>query len=119
MKGLMALVLLALLGLAAYNYWEIRSLREEVALLERKVDQQQAGGLTDAVVARATLAIAQAKEALAHADMDKARALVDSGRRQLDDAVRTAGEKAAPVVKWFRDEASDLGQQVQDKVHAH
>jgi len=39
-KGFMTLVLLALLGLAAYNYWQIRTLREEVAQLQQKAKQR-------------------------------------------------------------------------------
>ena len=59
MKGFIALVLLAFLGLSAYNFWEIHTLREEIAALNQKVTLQSQSGLTDEVVAKAAVALAQ------------------------------------------------------------
>lgn len=118
MKGFIALLLFLMIGISAFNYWQIKTLREEVAQLEQKVNQQQnGGGVADVVVGKATAALLQAKEALAHTDMDKARAAFDSARKYLDEAARGANEKAGPAVKWLKDEASDLGRQIQDKAH--
>jgi hypothetical protein len=116
MKGFFALVLVALLGLSAYNYLEIRALRQEIASLNQKVNVQSQGGLTDEVVAKAAVALAQARDALNRMDTAQARGYYDTARRQLDEAARTASAKAGPTVKWLRDEASDLGRQLQDRV---
>src|SRR2546423_4661076 len=118
MKGLLALLFLALLGLNAYNYWEIRTLREEIATMQRKMDERETSA-TDAVVAKAMATLMQAREAVAHTDMSRARAMFDTARQQLDEAAKTASTKSAPAVKWLRDEASDLGKQIQSRVGSH
>jgi hypothetical protein len=117
MKGFIALALVALLGLSAYNYWEIRELRQEIAALNQKVTIRSQGGLTDEVVAKAAVALAQARDALGRMDTAQARAYYDTARRHLDEAARSANAKAGPTVKWLRDEASDLGRQLQDRIH--
>jgi hypothetical protein len=116
MRGFIALVLVALLGLSAYNYWEIREMRQEIAALNEKVRVESQGSVTDEVVAKATVALAQARDAMNRMDTTQARGYYDTARQQLDAAARTAGTKAGPTVKWLRDEASDLGKQLQDKV---
>jgi hypothetical protein len=119
MKGFMALVALAALLLAGYNWWQIRSLREDFARLEQNVQEQQKGGLTGQVVAGATLALAKAREALSHLDTDKALAALQDAQKKLSEAARTAGQAAAPYVKKLEDEASDLGRQIQDRMRSN
>lgn len=116
MKGFIALVLVALLGLSAHNYWEIRTLRQEIAALNQKVSIQTQDGLTGEVVAKAAVALAQARDAMNRMDTTQARAAYDTARQRLDEATRTASTKAGPTVKWLRDEASDLGKQLQDRI---
>jgi hypothetical protein len=117
MKGFITLILLALLGLSAYNYWEIHTLRQEIAALNQKVTAQQQSGLTDEVVAKAAVALAQARDAMNRMDTTQARIAYDSAKKKLDEAAAMANQKAAPTVKWLRDEASDLNRQLQDKIH--
>ena len=75
MKGLIVVVLLALLGVSVYNWMQIRSLQQEIARLDAKVQQQQqASGVTDMVVLQARLALEQAKAALASSNVQDARA---------------------------------------------
>ena len=116
MKGFIALALVAMLGLSAYNYWEIRELRQEIAALNVKVQSESQGSVTDEVVAKATVALAQARDALNRMDTTQARSAYDTAMRHLDEASRTASAKAGPTVKWLRGEASDLGKQLQDKL---
>ena len=115
MKGFIALVLVALLGLSAYNYWEIRSMRQEIATLNEKVRAQSETGLTDEMVAKAAVALAQARDAMNRMDTAQARAAYESARQRLEQAAKVASEKAGPTVKWLRDEAADLGRQLQEK----
>ena len=117
MKGFIALLMLLLLGLNAYNYWEIQTLRQDIAALKQKVDVQSQAGLTGEVVAKAAVALAQARDAMSRMDTTRARAAYDTARKRLDEAAAMANQKAAPTVKWLRDEASDLNRQLQDKVH--
>lgn len=119
MKGFIALVLVALLGLSAYNFWEIRTLRQEIVALNQKVTSQSQTGLTDEVVAKAAVALAQARDAMNRMDTSQARNAYDTARRRLDEAARIASDKAGPTVKWLRDETADLGKQLQDKIHSH
>jgi hypothetical protein len=116
MKGFIALVLVALLGLSAYNAWEIRTMREEIAALNQKVNTQSQSGITDEVVAKAAVALAQARDAMNRMDTTRARAAYETARQRLDEAAKVASAKAGPTVKWLRDEAADLGKQLQDKI---
>ena len=118
MKGFIALVLVALLGLSAYNYWELRAMRLEIAALNEKVRVQSQGGLTDEMVAKAAVALAQARDAMNRMDPDRARIAYETARARLEGAARIANEKAGPTVKWLRDQAADLGRELQDKSRA-
>jgi hypothetical protein len=119
MKGFVALVLLGFLCLSAYNVYEIRTLKQEIETLNQKVTAQSQTGLTDEVVAKAAVALAQARDAMNHMDTTQARNAYDTARRRLDEAARIASDKAGPTVKWLRDETADLGKQLQDKIHGH
>jgi hypothetical protein len=116
MKGFMGFVVVVLLGLTAYNWWEIRSLRQDIAALEQKVTSQQSGSVTDTVVAQATVALGQARQAISSMDWNRARIAYDDARKQLDQASKTAGDKAAPTVKWLEGQAAELGKQIKERV---
>ncbi len=118
MKGIFTLILFALLGLSAYNYWEIHTLRQEIAELNQKVNVQSQSGITDEVVAKAVIALAQARDSMNKMDATQARAAYETARKRLDEAATTANRKAGPTVKWLRDEASDLGRQLQSRFHS-
>jgi hypothetical protein len=117
-KALLAFLILILLALAGFNFWQIRELNDKVARLEVKIQEQQAGGVTDRVVAEATQALARAKDAIARMDTTTARNYADSAKGLLMQAGKTASEKAAPTVRWLEDQAKDVGRQVQDKINS-
>lgn len=117
MKGFIALVLVAMVGISAWNAWEIHAMREEIATLNQKVNSQSQSGVTDEVVAKAVAALALAKDAMGRMDTSQARAAYDTARQRLDEAAKVANAQAAPKIKWLRDEASDLGRQLQDKIN--
>jgi len=116
MKGFMALVLMALLGLSAYNWVQINALKQDIARLDNYFrEQQTSSGITDRAVAEAVRALARAREALSGANIDTARAAFDSARQKLAEAARTASQKTAPTVKWLEGQASELGRQMQER----
>lgn len=117
MKGLVALVLVAMVGISVWNAWEIHTLRQEIAVLNQKVTSQSQNGLADAVIARALVSLKDAKDALGRMDTSQARAAYETARQKLDEAARVASTETAPKIKWLRDEASDLGRQIQDKIN--
>ncbi len=118
MKGLTRLVLLALLAFAAYNWWKVQSLEQEIAHLKSGSDRP-INDSDDPVIAQATSALAQARDALNHANLDRARATFDTARQKLEEAARVANDKAAPTVRWLQEQASRLGSELEDRTHAN
>ena len=118
MKAFLAFLVLVLVGLSAFNYWQIHELKDQVSRLELKIQEQQSAGMTDKIVAEATQALAGAKDAIARMDTTTARNYADSAKEMLMKAGKTAGEKATPTVKWLQGQAKDLGKQIQDKINA-
>lgn len=117
MKGLGGFAVIILLGLAAYNWWQVRELSDKVARLEVKVaEQQQGGGVADQTVAQAVRAIAQAKDAIGAVNMDSARGALNRAGDFLAQAGKTVGDKSAPTVNWLREQANSLSKQVQEKM---
>lgn len=118
MKGLIFVALLAVLGFSVYNWMQIRSLQEEIARLDAKVQQQQqAGGGTHAIMLQARIALEQAKAALNSSNVQEARAAFSSAQQKLAEAARTAGDKAAPGIQWLQEQAAAVGREVDRKVH--
>ncbi len=119
MKKLLTLLLIIAVGVAAYNWWQVQQLRQEVARLQLQVqEQQQANAKTDAVVAEATRMLAKAREALTHMDSATAQRYAENARDTLQRAQRTAGEKAGPALKWLQAQASDLSRRVEEHVNS-
>ena len=118
MKAFLGFLVLSLVALSGFNYWQIHELKDQVARLELKIQEQQSAGMTDKVVAEATQALASAKDAIARMDTTTARNYADSAKELLMKAGKTAGEKATPTVKWLEGQAKDLGKQIQDKIHS-
>ena len=118
MKGSVAFLVVLMLGLTAYNWWQVRELRDEVARLKVQVaEQQNQGSVSDQMVARAVSAIAQARESIGGMNTDSARSALNKAGDYLAQAGRTVGSKAAPTVDWLKDQASSLGRQMQDKIN--
>ena len=116
MKGIGVFAAIAALAFGVFNYWQVTQLRNEVALLKVQIAEQRAGGVTDAVLARAALALAEARNAISGSKLEQARAALDTAKEYLGDARTTAGEKAAPRLKWLQEQAQGLSRQVQDRM---
>lgn len=109
MKGLSALVLLALLGLAVYNSMQIAGLREEVTRLNRQMAKQEKSA---DLLAEAMSSVDAARVAIAGMDAQKARAALAGASTTLGDAARSAGKHAGPVLHWMERQVSDLSKQL-------
>jgi hypothetical protein len=118
MKAFLAFLVIVMVALSGFNYWQIHELKDQVARLEIKVQEQQSTGMTDKVVAEATQALASAKDAITRMDTTTARNYAESAKEILMKAGKTASEKASPTVKWLEGQARDLGKQIQDKVNS-
>lgn len=116
MKGLAVFMLALFLGVSAYNWYEIRSLRQEISVLEKKLDESRSGGLTDQALQKATEMMFQARVALANTDWSKAHSAYEAANQQIRAATSAAGEKAGPAVKWLQDQANDVGNQIQQHI---
>ena len=116
MKAFAAFLLIIVLGLTGFTYWQVQELRKEVALLKVQLAEQQAGGVTDAAVAQAARAIAQAREAISRTNLDTARSALATAKDYLAEAGKTASTKAGPTVKWLQEQAAGLSNQVQERV---
>jgi hypothetical protein len=116
MKGFIALLMICMIGLAGFNWWQIRELRQDIVRLEEKVQQQQSSHVSDELVAKAVVALAQAREAVANTDWNKAKGTFDSARANIDAAVKTANAKAGPTLRWLQGQAQEIGKQIQDRV---
>jgi uncharacterized protein HemX len=115
MKGLIAVLLVVLLCLVGYNWWQIQTLRQEIARLEQKVDTRQAS-LSDEVMIQATSALARVQEAVRSTDWNKARSAYDEARAKVEQVARAAGEKSGPALDWLKTQTSALGRQIQEQV---
>ena len=116
MKGFAVFLMLVMLVFTGFTYWQVTELRKEVAVLKLQLAERQAGGVTDEVVAKAAIAIAQAREAIGHTNLDTARSALESAKGYLSEAGKTASTKAGPTVKWLQEQATGLGRQVQDRI---
>ena len=116
MKGFVAFVLIVVLAITGFTYWQVQELRKEVALLKVQLAEERAGGVTDAAVAQAVRAIAQAREAIGRTNMDSARTALQTAKDYLADAGKTASTKTRPTVKWLQEQAAGLSNQVQERV---
>lgn len=116
MKGFAVLLLVLMLGASVYNWYEIRSLRQEVAELQIKVENSKSAGLSDQALQKAMEMMFQARVALANTDWTKARSAYESARQQIGAAASAAGERTGPAVRWLEGQARDLGKQIQDHI---
>ena len=71
MKGLIALLIIGLIAFCGYNYMQVQDLKQQVARLETKLNEQQSAGVTDKVVAEATRINARYIEALERDDVEQ------------------------------------------------
>jgi hypothetical protein len=115
MKAFIALLVIALIGFNVYNYMQVQDLKQQVARLEVKLNEEKSQGLSDKVVADAVRTLAQARDAVTRMDTTTARNYVENARTALERAGQTASEKAAPTVKWLGEQASDLGKKLQNR----
>ena len=115
MKAFSIILLLGLLVSTAFNHWQVQQLRAEVAELKVQMANQQAGSLTNELVAKATAAILQARHAIGSAKVENAKAALNTAREYLAEAGKTAGAQAGPRLKWLQDQAQGIGRQIQDK----
>jgi uncharacterized protein HemX len=117
MKGFLAVLLLGFIALSAFNFWQIRELKQEIAVLERKTqDQQRRADTSDRLMAQAADAIAHAGEALSHTDTRQAKDAFDVATRKVAEAGRALQQHAGPATNWLRDSADTLGKQVRGLV---
>ena len=115
MRGLIALLVIVLIALSAYNYLQMTHLQQEVAQLQAKLHEQPQADGSDKALADVTRALAHAREAFSHMDSKSARGYVDTARQKLDDAGKTAGEKTRTAVKWLGEQTGELGKKIQEK----
>lgn len=116
MKGIGVLVLIALIGSSAYNYWQVEQLRSEVASLKTQLEGRRSESLAEDIMARAAIAILQAREAVSGSDLQSAKEAVQSAQAYLAQARKAAGDHAGPRLKWLSDQANGLGRQVQERL---
>ena len=117
MKVFVGLLFIALIGFCAFNYMQVQDLKQQVARLEIKLNEEQQQGVSDRVVAEATRALIKAHDAISQMDPATARTYVENARVALERAGRAANEKAGPTMRWLGEQASALGKKVQDKVN--
>ena len=115
MKAFAGFLLVILIGITAFNYWQVQELRKEVALMKVQLAEARAGGVTDAAVAQAAIAIARARDAISRTNMDSARGALQSAKDYLAEAGKTASTKAGPTVKWLQEQAAGLSNEVQER----
>jgi hypothetical protein len=110
MKGFLVVLFLGLLALSAFNFWQIRELKQEIAVLEQKAqEQQRRADASDRLYAQALDALSRAGDALSHTDTREARDAFDVARRKVEDAAKAIQEHAGPAAAW-------VGQQVRGLV---
>ena len=101
MKGLMVFLLVTVLAMTGYNWWQIQTLRQDIARLEQKVDARPAT-LSDQVIGQATAALLRVQQAVNNTDWNKAHTAYDDARAKVDQVARAAGEKAGPTIDWLK-----------------
>ena len=116
MKAFGVFATVVVLLFTGFTYWQVQELRKEVAILKLQLAEQRAGGVTDAAVAQAVQAIAQARDAIGSTKLDNARAALESAKDYLSEAGKTASAKSAPTVKWLQEQAAGLSRDVQDRI---
>ncbi len=116
MKGFIAVLVIALIGLNVYNYMQVQDLKQQVARLEVKLNEaQQSQGVSDRVVAEATRALAQARDAISRMDTTTARNYAENARQTLERAGKSASEKASSTIKWLGEQTSDLRKKIEER----
>jgi hypothetical protein len=113
MKGFTAFVLVLLLGLAGYNWWQIQGLRQEIARLEQKVNQPS---VSDQAIAQAAAALDRVQRAVRATDWNTARATYEEARAKVNDVARAAGDMAGPTIDRLKAQTAELGRQLQQRM---
>jgi hypothetical protein len=109
MKGFLVVLFLALLALSAFNFWQIRELKQEIAVLEQKAqEQQRRADASDQLYKQALDALTRAGDALSHTDTREARDTFEAARHKLDDAAKAIQEHAGPAAAWVGEHVRDL-----------
>jgi hypothetical protein len=115
MRGLLALLIIALVALSVFNVLQVAEMKHEFAQVQTKLHQRPESDISDKALAEVARAIANAKEAISRSDGKSANGYVDSAKEKLDHAGKTAGEKARATLKWLGDQTAELGHQMQEK----
>lgn len=115
MKGLIALLLALVLGLNVYNWWEIRTLRQEITLVRANLDKVEEEVRSQDLVSQAQQALELARAALGALDTPAAAAALETARKHLADAAAVASERARPALKWLEQQASELSKRLPEK----
>src|ERR1044071_3168629 len=103
MKGFIAFLLVLVLAVNVYNWFEIRGLKEEVANLQTQVKDAKQGGISDQALQKAMDLMVQARVAVANTDWSKAKSAYESASQQIAGVAKAAGEKAGPALRWMQD----------------
>jgi TolA-binding protein len=112
MKGLTALLLVALLVVTGMNLWQIQQLRTEVSDLKKQVaEQRRANNL----LAEAIAAVQQARDAIGKVDSREASGALQNAGKRLSEAAQAVNEKAAPAVKWLEEQVHGLNERLNGK----
>lgn len=96
------IVMLALVALAGYNYWQINQLRSELAAIKSKVHRGEAdSNEQDLLTALASVKehTARAKEMISNGQMGRARAELDKSLRRLENASALSRDIAADTAR--------------------
>lgn len=115
MKGLIAFLLMTLLALNAYNYWQIRQLRTQVAALQSRSIAAPDAFSSAALMEQAMPLLDQARTAVQHADFEKAKRLLSELNANLGQVNRFVDHKALPGIDWIHRQAHSLQDQIQQK----
>ncbi|MBM3495804.1 MAG: hypothetical protein FJX72_15990 [Armatimonadetes bacterium] len=109
MKAITALVIVALLGVSAYNMRQIQVLQAEVADMRSQMAQQKK---SNDLLAEAMQSVQQARDAMGRVDTAKASGALQRAGSALGDAAKLAGEKAGPAIRWLEGQVKGLSDQV-------
>ena len=115
MKGFLALLLIVLLAACAHNWWQIRTMQQDLARIEQKLDEQPADVMTE-VVTQAVRAVALARDALKNTDTDRARRALEGAQKSLEDATRAATKTAGPMLDQLKRQVADMNREVQKRL---
>ena len=108
MKGFVVVLLLVLMGMVGYNWWQIQTLQQEIVRLEKKVDERPLS-----LQEQALSAILRVQEAVKTTDWSRARTAYDEARAKVDQVARAAGDKGGQAIDWLKSQTSELGRQLQ------